>query len=119
PELDCWHFFDDAPSPLEFWVRRQAHETAIHRVDVESARGDEVSPVGEAFAVDGIDELLNGFHARRLSRVRSEKPKVLRLHATDEALPAHDWFLHISDSPLRTTRSFDGRCDCVLSGPAE
>lgn len=40
-----------------FWYRRMAHETAIHRVDAESAFGA-VTPVVPDLAVDGIDELL-------------------------------------------------------------
>jgi uncharacterized protein (TIGR03083 family) len=38
PGLSCWTFLD-APSPLAFWARRQAHETAIHRADAQSAAG--------------------------------------------------------------------------------
>jgi uncharacterized protein (TIGR03083 family) len=34
PGLSCWAFLD-APSPLAFWARRQAHETAIHRADAQ------------------------------------------------------------------------------------
>ena len=41
-----------------FWQRRMALETAIHRVDVESAIG-EVTPVPADLAVDGIDEVLH------------------------------------------------------------
>ena len=36
PGLNCWAFLP-APSPLAFWARRQAHETAIHRADAEQA----------------------------------------------------------------------------------
>jgi uncharacterized protein (TIGR03083 family) len=38
PRLSCWTFLP-APSSLAFWARRQAHETAIHRADAESAAG--------------------------------------------------------------------------------
>jgi uncharacterized protein (TIGR03083 family) len=38
PDVRCWTFLP-APSPLAFWARRQAHETAIHRVDAEQAAG--------------------------------------------------------------------------------
>ena len=34
--MRCFAFLP-APSPLAFWARRQAHETGIHRADVESA----------------------------------------------------------------------------------
>ena len=67
PGLRCWTFMP-APTPLAFWARRQAHETAIHRVDAESA-GDAITPVPALFAADGIDELLIGF-APRASRYR-------------------------------------------------
>lgn len=43
-----------------FWVRRMAHETSIHRRDLESAL-DQRSPVAEDLAVDGIDEVLELF----------------------------------------------------------
>ena len=38
PQATTWTFFD-APSPLAFWARRQAHETAVHRVDAERVAG--------------------------------------------------------------------------------
>ena len=38
PGMTCWTFLA-APSPLAFWARRQAHETAIHRVDAQLAEG--------------------------------------------------------------------------------
>lgn len=46
-----------------FWARRQAHETAIHRVDAEAA-GSLSSAFDDTFATDGIEEMLHGF-ARR------------------------------------------------------
>jgi uncharacterized protein (TIGR03083 family) len=60
----------DAPSftwyppdqTVGFWYRRMAQETAVHRVDVESAFG-EVTPVDDELAADGIDEVLTIFLA--------------------------------------------------------
>lgn len=43
-----------------FWIRRMAHETAIHRVDAELAAG-ELTPVAADLALDGIDEVLSIF----------------------------------------------------------
>jgi uncharacterized protein (TIGR03083 family) len=40
-----------------FWGRRMAQETAVHRVDAESAAGAP-GPVDPELAVDGIDEIL-------------------------------------------------------------
>jgi uncharacterized protein (TIGR03083 family) len=62
PSVECWSFLP-APSPLAFWARRQAHETAIHRADAESALGA-ISALDPELAADGIDELVVGFLGR-------------------------------------------------------
>ena len=115
PDVRCWHFLP-APSPLAFWARRQAHETAVHRFDAESARGGTPTAVGTDFALDGIDELLLGFHARDRSRVRSEVPRVLRVRATD----ADDavWSVRLSAGPPVAEREGTGNADCEVAGPA-
>ncbi len=115
-DLECWTFLP-APSPLAFWARRQAHETAVHRADAESALGAGLSPLRPEFAVDGIDELLRAFHAREKSRVRTEVPRVVRVRATD----AGDvWTVRLSpDGPPQAERTEEGSADCELSGPAE
>ncbi|MEV1067202.1 maleylpyruvate isomerase family mycothiol-dependent enzyme [Streptomyces sp. NPDC050263] len=119
PDLRCWHFLP-APSPLAFWARRQAHETAVHRVDAESARGrgpEEIArDLAVDFAADGVDELLRGFHARDRSRVRTEEPRVLRVRATDTADAV--WTVRLSPEPAVTERTAQGDADCEVSGPA-
>ncbi|MGW1534277.1 maleylpyruvate isomerase family mycothiol-dependent enzyme [Streptomyces aureus] len=124
-DVQCWSFLP-APSPLAFWARRQAHETTVHRVDAESALGGEPTPVAPDFAVDGIDELLLGFHAREKSAVRTEEPRVLRVRVTDR--PDTVWTVRLSSEPPRAERA--GRAvtgqdtaevseaDCELAGPA-
>ncbi|MFJ4810492.1 maleylpyruvate isomerase family mycothiol-dependent enzyme [Streptomyces longwoodensis] len=115
PDLACWHFMP-APSPLRFWARRQAHETTVHRVDAESARGT-IGPVEPAVAVDGIDELLRSFHARAKSRVRTERPRVLRVRATDTDDAV--WTVRLSPEPPVAECGESGAADCELSGSAE
>ena len=61
-DLECWTFLP-ADSPLAFWARRQAHETTIHRVDVESISAS-LTPLDAQLSADGIDELLFGFASR-------------------------------------------------------
>jgi uncharacterized protein (TIGR03083 family) len=117
PELECWHFLQ-APSPLAFWARRQAHETAVHRVDAEAALGKDLSPIGTAFAADGVDELLTGFHARARSRVRSERPRSLRVRAVDAPAGQGDWLVRLSADPPRTERAGEGDADCTVFGTA-
>ncbi|MEV8439416.1 maleylpyruvate isomerase family mycothiol-dependent enzyme [Actinosynnema sp. NPDC051121] len=42
---------------LGFWLRRMAHETAVHRVDAQAANGS-AEPLEAGLAADGIDEVL-------------------------------------------------------------
>ncbi|MFG2630980.1 maleylpyruvate isomerase family mycothiol-dependent enzyme [Streptomyces sp. NPDC048473] len=117
--LECWTFMP-APSPLAFWARRQAHETTIHRVDAESARGGRLSQVAADHAVDGIDELLRGFHARPKSKVRTDTPRSLRVRATDTDAT---WTVRLSPEPPQAVRNEvapeEGSADCELSATAE
>ncbi|WP_329343245.1 maleylpyruvate isomerase N-terminal domain-containing protein [Streptomyces sp. NBC_01352] len=114
PDVQCWHFLP-APSPLAFWARRQAHETAVHRMDAESARGGAPSGIAGDFAVDGIDELLLGFHARAKSKVRTEEPRILRVRATDT--DGTVWTVRLSQEPPAVERSVAGEADCEVAGP--
>lgn len=50
-----WHHSDQT---VDFWFRRMAHETVIHRIDAEQAVGA-VTRVDEALALDGVDEVLD------------------------------------------------------------
>jgi len=52
-----------------FWRRRMAHETTVHRVDVQAAIGMEVGPVAVDFAADGIDEVLALWFSHRLAEL--------------------------------------------------
>jgi uncharacterized protein (TIGR03083 family) len=59
PEAPSWTWYEPDQT-VGFWMRRIAQETAVHRVDVESAY-DAVTPVDHDLAVDGIDEVLRRF----------------------------------------------------------
>lgn len=50
-----WHHSDFT---VDFWFRRMAHETVIHRIDAELATGSATS-IDEALALDGVDEVLD------------------------------------------------------------
>lgn len=115
PELDCWTFFP-APTPLAFWARRQAHETAVHRIDAESAAGT-TSVFDTTFAVDGIDELLLGFFARPKGRLVTDPPRTLGVQVTD-GRPGDEWQLTIRPTGREVSRGIS-RGDCVISGPAD
>ncbi|MFI9803848.1 maleylpyruvate isomerase family mycothiol-dependent enzyme [Streptomyces sp. NPDC052301] len=118
-DVECWTFLPaPSPSPLAFWTRRQAHETTVHRHDAEAARGGSPSPVATDFAVDGIDELLRGFHARPRSRVRTEGTRVLRVRAVDAGADAV-WTVRLTAEPPVTVRAATGEAEAELSGAAD
>jgi len=104
PAVQCWTFMA-APTPLAFWARRQAHETAIHRVDAESV-GQAITPVPAEFAADGIDELLTGFAPRARRRLRADPPRTLAVHATDVSAAAEgaDWVVRVGPEGAKTAR---------------
>ena len=111
PDLDCWTFLP-APSPLGFWARRQAHETGIHRVDAEAARGA-ITPFEMAVAVDGIEEMLFGFASRR-RRLPLEAPRRLGLSATDSA---DQWLVQMGATGVEVSRG-GGASDCHVADSA-
>lgn len=113
-DLRCWHFLPGT-SPLEFWARRQAHETVIHRADLQGAVG---SPAGvdRELGVDGIDELLMGFYASRGGRrLRSDEPRTLAVRAADSA---DAWSVRMGPDGADITRGAPDKADCTLLGPA-
>lgn len=55
-----------ADQTVGFWVRRMAHETTVHRTDVQSAAGMTITEIAEDIAVDGIDEVLTLWFGHRL-----------------------------------------------------
>ncbi|MCX4689274.1 maleylpyruvate isomerase family mycothiol-dependent enzyme [Kitasatospora purpeofusca] len=113
-DLDCWTFLPTAPSPLAFWARRQAHETAMHRIDADAAAGTEGPATAPELALDGIDELLRGFLSLGRSRLRSEQPRTVLVGATDG--PGR-WLLTVSGEPLSVELT-EGPADLTLTGPA-
>jgi uncharacterized protein (TIGR03083 family) len=106
-DLDCWYFLD-APSALAFWARRQALETAIHRVDAQGAI-DAVTPIDAALARDGMAELLLGFGARK----KSFAPGTVRLAPTDGG----SWHVTLSANGLIPVQDDPGTpTDATVSG---
>jgi uncharacterized protein (TIGR03083 family) len=143
PDVDCATFMP-APSPLAFWARRQAHETAVHRYDAQSALpGGPPSPAAAfeaAFAADGVDELIMGFAARRRYRYRGGGAECsLTVRARDAQGPDSQgpgaqgpdaqgpdaqgrdapsrWHVRLADGGTAVSRD-DPAADCTLEGTA-
>ncbi len=112
PELQCWTFLQ-APSPLAFWARRQAHETAIHRADAEAACGA-ISGFDPQFAVDGIDELLLGFASREWNPRAVTEDRTLAVHCLDTPT---NWLVHLDPGGVKAWRGL-GDADSEIVGTA-
>jgi uncharacterized protein (TIGR03083 family) len=97
PDLQCYTFLP-APSPRAFWARRQAHETAIHRADAETAFGA-ITPFPASFAVDGIDEMINGFARRRRSFRHVDAARTMAVAPDD----AEGWTVTLAPDGVRST----------------
>jgi uncharacterized protein (TIGR03083 family) len=100
-DLRCWTFLP-APSPLAMWARRQAHETAIHRLDAELAAGRSPVRFDAEFAVDGVDELLLGFLGRGQPSTKDEV--VLGTIGLEASDGPQRWSVRLLTESVETTR---------------
>ncbi|MGZ4749182.1 MAG: maleylpyruvate isomerase family mycothiol-dependent enzyme [Oryzihumus sp.] len=99
-----------------FWVRRMAHETSVHRRDVESAAG-EGTPVAADLAVDGIDEVL----MIMLAGDWSDAPVgTASGAAVVVSSGGHDWEVTLGPDRVDILRAVSGGAVATVSGePSE
>lgn len=108
--------------PASFWARRMAHETAVHRADVELAAGRQPEFAPD-LAADGIDEWLGflsgpapGETDPRLAALPDGA--ILHVHATDEVPDgAGEWLIGREGSQI-TVEHGHGKGDAAVRGPA-
>jgi uncharacterized protein (TIGR03083 family) len=65
-EESCATWWPEHPI-YEFWCRRMAHESTVHRVDVQASTGARVEVIAEEVAIDGVDEILTLWFTHRLA----------------------------------------------------
>ncbi|MGF1645413.1 MAG: maleylpyruvate isomerase family mycothiol-dependent enzyme [Kineosporiaceae bacterium] len=61
------------PRTVGFWVRRRAHETAVHLWDLQAAAG-EAQPLGTRLAADAVDEVVTTMWPRQVRKGRAGPP---------------------------------------------
>lgn len=127
PDAPAWTFAGDRTAG--FWARRQAHETAIHRLDAEHALAGSADPTAvpslvfePRFAADGADEAIVLMIPPRIAREPVDVAGTVLYHAADagrawlvtlapgappEAGPVHD------DAAIDTDASVVGTADAV------
>ncbi len=125
PDAPTWVFAGADTATARFWARRQAHETAIHRLDAKHARIGSVDPsaVGElydiGFAADGIDEALRVIIPRQLRRTPPPRGGSVLVHAVDTDLA---WTVRLSadGEPMRVDAGGPTNpADASVSGSAD
>ena len=113
-------FLRNAPSPREFWARRQAHETTLHMVDALSAALGRVPTSEEAaleldVASDGIDELLRGFYTRGKSGLFDGERYDIGVAPNDVD---RTWLVHVDRSLTVTENGPVDGAAVVITGTA-
>jgi uncharacterized protein (TIGR03083 family) len=107
--------WDPGQNTAGFIARRAAHELAVHRFDVQSARSDP-EPIDGQLAVDGIEEIFALVGAWRASAedMGVGHNETLHLHAS---APEAEWTITLSPAGPRVERSHR-KADLALRGSA-
>jgi len=103
----AWTMYPAASGRM-FWARRQAHETAIHRLDAELAAGYGVADFEPDFAADGIDELLVGMGPGRFTDLPVDSRRTISLMPLDVN---ESWTVTVSPAGFRAESSLAGGSD--------
>ena len=96
-----------------FWVRRMAQETAVHRVDAQSAFGA-ITPVDTDLAVDGVDEVLTLFLAGDWSDAPVDRVGSGERIAVTAG--AQSWLVTLQPRAVEVSRPDGTAVDATLSG---
>ncbi len=124
PQRPCITFA--GAGTVAFWMRRQAQEVSVHRVDaqdaVDAAGGPEPDALAADGAADGIDEWARFFLAVRWAQRFGELPEGLaghtvHIHGTDDPAPAGgaEWLLTFSPEGV-TVDATHAKGDVALRG---
>jgi uncharacterized protein (TIGR03083 family) len=116
-------------APLGWWIRRQAHEVAVHRFDAEAGVAAAGGAAPNSFdvdaAADGLDEWAATFLAVRWGQRFGDFPAdlegaTIHLHGTDPEPPADgsEWLISVVDGSVRVEATH-AKGDVALRGSAE
>lgn len=116
PESPAWHMSPAAEKTAASWTRRQAHELAVHRMDLEVAAGLPVTAVDPELAEDGADEVLRVVvprwaHTEPLSTATA----TVAVHSTDTG---RAWTVRVTRGDVRVGDGDVGVADARLEAPA-
>lgn len=126
PARPCLNFA--GAGDVAWWMRRQAQEVSVHRVDamdaVQAAGGPAPEPISADAAADGIDEWARFFLAVRWGQRFGELPEGLaghtvHIHGTDDPAPSDgaEWLLRFGADGI-AVEATHAKGDVALRGPA-
>lgn len=111
-ETPVWNWSGENQT-AQFWARRMAHESAVHRYDAQRAQGL-AQPIDTDLACDGMDELVDLVLPRIVARDRPELPTgTFHFVATDGS----EWVLKSGEDGLERLAA-PRNVDVTISGPA-
>jgi uncharacterized protein (TIGR03083 family) len=90
PEAPLWNWAPQSKT-AGFWHRRMAHETAVHRWDLQMAMAA-VEPVEAKLAADGVTEVLDSWLPAGRRRSTDRPTGVVHLVATDAS---QEWLVRL------------------------
>ena len=116
---------------VRWWLRRQAQETTVHRMDahdaVAAAGGTAPDPIEAAVAADGIDEWARVFLSTRFAQRFGAFPadlagRSIHLHGTDDPAPPDgaEWIIRFAEDPEGgvAVEAEHAKGDAAVRGPA-
>lgn len=126
PGRPCLNFA--GAGDVAWWMRRQAQELSVHRVDahdaIHAAGGATPDPIPADGAADGIDEWARFFLAVRWGQRFGELPDGLaghtvHIHGTDDPAPVDgaEWLLTFGPDGVEVEATH-AKGDVALRGPA-
>lgn len=114
PNERTWTWFEPDQT-VGFWMRRMAHETAVHRWDAQSAHGA-TEPIEGELARDGIDEALDVYQPRwcRPESKFAGNGESYHFHRTDGE---GEWLVMFEGDGMRVSREHK-KADVAVRGSA-
>lgn len=91
PQTPAWNWAPQAKTAA-FWPRRMAHETAVHRWDIQMALHGLAEPIEAHLAADGVSEVLDTWLPAGRRKGPTTRYGVVQLVATDVG---QEWFLRL------------------------
>lgn len=105
--------FWPARSSRQFWARRQAHETAIHAVDVQLAAGYGVADLEPDFAADGVDELVMNMAIEQFRPTDLERSYTVAITPLDANIA---WTVRVAPDGVSAHRGAEDGADLNVLG---